>query len=100
MAFYDSTNTNLQSLYITSANLDNILSNKRNHVVVEPDKTVLNALKKNREINNCEYYIFDGIISNKKNKIISTFVKIIKKYKEFERDYLNIFQKDYPLSKK
>jgi FkbM family methyltransferase len=52
--------------------INNILSNKKNHVVVEPDKTVLNALKKNREINNCEYYIFDGIISNKKNKIITS----------------------------
>ena len=30
---------------------------------VEPDNTVINSLKKNRDINNCEFNIFNGAIS-------------------------------------
>jgi FkbM family methyltransferase len=42
------------------------LSCKTNHVVVEPDARVWNALERNKNANNCEFYIVKGFISNKK----------------------------------
>lgn len=44
--------------------VNNILSNKTNHVVVEPDLDVIDALKLNRNIHNCEFQIYIGTISN------------------------------------
>ena len=43
-----------------------ILSNPKNHVVVEPDSTVWSALEYNKEINNCTFHIVKGFCSNKK----------------------------------
>jgi hypothetical protein len=45
---------------------NNILNNPINHVVVEPDKRVLNALNMNRSKHNSYFFIFDGIISKEK----------------------------------
>jgi len=42
------------------------LNNKTNQVVVEPDDRVWNALKLNRDRNNCKFNIVKGFISNKK----------------------------------
>jgi FkbM family methyltransferase len=42
------------------------LKNKNNQVVVEPDSRVWEALEKNKKINNCEFNIVKGFISNKK----------------------------------
>lgn len=39
---------------------------KKNHVVVEPDQRVWNALERNCCMNNCEFHIIKGFISNKK----------------------------------
>lgn len=44
----------------------NILNNKNNLVVVEPDEIVWNALENNKINNNCEFNIVKGFISNKK----------------------------------
>ena len=43
--------------------VNNILSNKTNHVVVEPDLDILDALKLNRNIHNCEFQIYTGTIT-------------------------------------
>lgn len=57
--------------YGTVSNVINtILKNKKNHVAVEPDITVIDALKKNRDNHHCDYHIFNGYISNKKKKIV------------------------------
>jgi FkbM family methyltransferase len=52
--------------------INKILVNKKNQVSVEPDTTVLAVLEKNKEINNCEFHIYKGIISSNKcyNKLI------------------------------
>lgn len=44
--------------------------NKKNHVVVEPDTTVLNALKRNRKTNGCEFEIFNGTVSEEALSLI------------------------------
>lgn len=43
---------------------NNKLNNPYNHVVVEPDSTVIEALKKNRDTHNSYFSIYNGIISN------------------------------------
>lgn len=48
--------------------INNILSNKKNHVVVEPDSNVIDVLKLNRNIHNCEFQIYKGIISHSADK--------------------------------
>lgn len=42
------------------------LSTKTNQVVIEPDERVWAALEKNRKVNNCNFYIVKGFLSNKK----------------------------------
>jgi FkbM family methyltransferase len=42
------------------------LDNKHNQVVVEPDSRVWEALERNKIVNNCEFKIIKGFISNKK----------------------------------
>lgn len=37
--------------------------NKKKHIVVEPDITVINALKRNRKVNDCEFEIYNGTVS-------------------------------------
>ena len=46
------------------------LANKKNHVVVEPDKTVITALKKNKSFHDSEFKIFHGIISDNKTGLV------------------------------
>lgn len=46
--------------------INSILKDKKKQVVVEPDKRVWDALQNNKEINNCEFNIVRGFISNKK----------------------------------
>lgn len=45
-------------------------NNKTNHVVVEPDITVLNALKRNRKVNNSKFEIFNGTVSEQSLTLI------------------------------
>ena len=47
------------------------LKDKNNQVVVEPDHRVWKALEKNKKINNCEFNIVKGFISNKKLDLIN-----------------------------
>jgi FkbM family methyltransferase len=42
------------------------LKNKKNHVVVEPDSRVWDALERNKKINNCDFFIIKGFISESK----------------------------------
>jgi len=42
------------------------LNCKNNQVVVEPDERVWEALERNKSVNNCEFHIVKGFISNKK----------------------------------
>ena len=49
--------------------INNKLENPKNHLVVEPDITVIDALKKNRKNHKSKFKILNGIISNKKMKI-------------------------------
>ena len=46
--------------------INKILNNKTNQVSVEPDNTVWDTLDKNRHINDCEFHIYRGIVSNNK----------------------------------
>lgn len=46
--------------------INKILDNKSNQVSVEPDNTVWDILEKNKQINNCSFQIYKGIISRKK----------------------------------
>jgi len=47
-----------------SVTTNNILNIKTNHVVVEPDERVWNALEKNKIANGCEFKIVKGFVSN------------------------------------
>lgn len=49
-----------------SVTINKILKNKKNHVVVEPDSRVWDALEKNRIVNGCKFKIFKGLIGKKK----------------------------------
>lgn len=44
---------------------------KKNHVAVEPDERVWNALELNRSANNCDFHIVKGFVSNKKLSLIN-----------------------------
>jgi len=46
------------------------LANKKNHVVVEPDTTIITALKKNKSLHDSEFKIFQGIISDNKTGLV------------------------------
>lgn len=47
------------------------LINKENHIVVEPDSRVWEALERNKTANHCGFYIVKGFISNKKLNLIN-----------------------------
>ena len=46
--------------------INSILNCKTNQVVVEPDERVWEALERNKKINNCEFHIIKGFVSEKK----------------------------------
>lgn len=50
--------------------INRILTNKENHVAVEPDTTVIEALTKNRDNQGCKFHIFNGIVSKKPVSLI------------------------------
>ena len=52
--------------------INTLIKEKKNQVVVEPDKRVWEALEKNKRINNCEFNIVNGFISNKKMSLERT----------------------------
>ena len=55
-----------------SAVINKKLLNPYNHVVVEPDDDVWDALEKNKIRNDCKFQIVRGIISNKKLSLIKS----------------------------
>lgn len=75
--------------------VNNILENKKNQVVVEPDDRVWDALEKNKKINNCDFTILKGFISKKQLKLkypackYSTY-SVIADYAEAKEDNSNI----------
>ena len=52
--------------------VNNVLENKKNHVVVEPDDRVWEKLEYNKSINDCEFEIVKGFLSNKKLSLFNT----------------------------
>lgn len=46
------------------------LKNKRNHYVVEPDSTVIEALNKNKESHFADFHVFNGYVSRTPMKLI------------------------------
>jgi FkbM family methyltransferase len=53
-----------------SCTINQILSNKKSQVSVEPDHRVWSSLKRNREINGCQFEIIEGFISRKKLNLV------------------------------
>jgi hypothetical protein len=51
--------------------INKILTIKTNQVVVEPDQRVWDALEKNKKINNCEFQIIKGFVSNRRLGLIN-----------------------------
>ena len=51
---------------VVSKHINKRLSNTRNHFIVEPDALVFNQLFRNLVHNNCNPYVFNGVISKKK----------------------------------
>lgn len=54
---------------LTACAINNKLENPKNHVVFEPDKTVIKCLIKNRKSHKSKFTIFNGIISEKPKKL-------------------------------
>ncbi len=54
-----------------SVTINRKLFNKKNQISVEPDSRVWKALEKNKIINNCEFTIVKGFVSNKKLDLIN-----------------------------
>ena len=50
---------------VVSSVINNKLENPRNHVVLEPDKTVLTALRTNKKTHKAKFRILNGVISEK-----------------------------------
>jgi FkbM family methyltransferase len=53
-----------------SCMINNQLWDRKNHVCVEPDKTVWEALETNRKTNHCNFHILKGFVSNTKQKMV------------------------------
>jgi FkbM family methyltransferase len=54
-----------------SVMINKIVKNKDQHVVVEPDRSIIPALEKNREKNQCNFQILPKFVSNQKMKIVN-----------------------------
>ena len=68
----DSTVLELGARYGTvSCLINRILSNKENHVAVEPDSTVIGVLTRNRDKQQCKFHIFNGVVSKRPVKFNS-----------------------------
>ena len=80
---------------IASYCIQNKIKNKKLHLVVEPDKSVMVALNKNIRNNSMECKVFNGIISKKKQSIkhlgLATFTY---NYKDNESDIKSDIKSD------
>jgi FkbM family methyltransferase len=52
-----------------SCAISEVLDDPMRHVAVEPDGSVIEALKKNRDANGGKFHIYNGVVSNKNYKI-------------------------------
>ncbi|MDB4647010.1 FkbM family methyltransferase [Akkermansiaceae bacterium] len=66
------------SVGVVSCFINRKLSAKQNHIVVEPNPRILEYLKANRDLNNCEFLIEECIVSRSHGKIS---MNIYKNYK-------------------
>jgi FkbM family methyltransferase len=55
---------------MASCSINQKLKNKKNQVVIEPDDRIWEALEKNRNINNCDFEIIKGFVSNYKLTLV------------------------------
>jgi 16S rRNA A1518/A1519 N6-dimethyltransferase RsmA/KsgA/DIM1 with predicted DNA glycosylase/AP lyase activity len=84
---------------IVSFVINNLLDNKKNHVVIEPDDNVITALKINKKAHDNEYHILNSYISNNKKKIYKwgqgtfLFHKKSDVVNKFEHGYIDIPEK-------
>ena len=73
---YDYVNPNMCVLELgarygtVSCVINNKLENPKNHIVIEPDKTVIPSLIKNRKSHKSKFTIFNGVISKNPVSII------------------------------
>jgi len=58
------------SIGVISCLTNSILENKKNHVVVEPNKIAQDFLLFNRKTNNCKFSIESSIIDNKETRVL------------------------------
>jgi FkbM family methyltransferase len=53
--------------------INRILINKENHVAVDPDKSVINSLIKNRDDQGCKFHVFNGAVSKQPLKFKAAY---------------------------
>jgi len=56
-----------------SCTINKKLKNKHKQVVIEPDDRVWEALENNKKINNCNFNIIKGFLSNSKLDLTNTY---------------------------
>lgn len=79
--------------------INNKLENPLNHVVIEPDTTVIDALKKNKKSHKSKFKIINGIISEKSMKLNKRgYASNVEFLKKEDLDDENIV-KNYSLNK-
>jgi len=70
------------------------LNNKNNQVSVEPDNRVWDALENNKKLNNCNFQIVKGFISNKKLNLINLECTYGSTYEEDNNSTIDCFTLD------
>ena len=70
------------------------LNNKNNQVSVEPDDRVWNALENNKRLNNCNFQIVKGFISNKKLNLTNLQFTYGSTYEEDNNSNIDYFTLD------
>jgi hypothetical protein len=87
---------------VVSGVINSILDDKTNHVVVDPDDKIINALTKNRDTNCFKYHILNKYISTSNKKIIydgyaTRLVNDINLKHDDKKISYDEFKKMYPL---
>ena len=70
------------------------LNNKNNQVSIEPDNRVWNALENNKRLNNCNFQIVKGFISNKKLNLTNLQFTYGSTYEEDNNSNIDCFTLD------
>jgi hypothetical protein len=88
---------------VVSGVINSILDNKENHVVIDPDDKIIDALTKNRNNNKFKYHILNKYIANNNKQIIydGYATRLIENNTLSDNDDKKIsyeeFKKSYPL---